>query len=175
VTATNAYGSGQGSKLVNWGTAPPVGSDFCSQYPNVRRVTLNWGGYVDSYQVAGGFPADGVFVGVLTVPSNYTGKGAEIGLVEHGDGQARRIMSVSPSACDFRTFVPGQPPSASIDPSGATAPMAFDFGINPARTVALIPGRTYYVNVRNVDQFTGAISCTTSTCNIRMTVNPATW
>jgi len=176
VTATNAYGSGQGSKLVNWGTAPPVGSDFCSQYTSVVRATLPWGGFVDTYdRSVGGFPAGGVFVGVLTVPSNYTGKGAEIGLVEHGDGQARRIMSVSPSACDFRTFVPGQPPSASIDPSGATAPMAFDFGINPARTVALIPGRTYYVNVRNVDQFTGAISCTTSTCNIRMTVNPATW
>jgi hypothetical protein len=171
VTATNAYGSGQGSKLVNWGTAPPVGSDFCSQYTNVVRATLPWGGYLDTHQ-NGGFPAGGVFVGVLTVPSNYTGTGANVGFVEFIDGQARRIMSVSPSACDFRTFVPGQPPRLSSDPSGATAPMAWDLGTNPETTVPLVPGRTYYVNVRNVDFYTGAISCTTANCNIRMTVNP---
>jgi hypothetical protein len=171
VTATNAYGSGQGSKLVNWGTAPPVGSDFCSQYTSVVRATLPWGGYLDTHQ-NGGFPAGGVFVGILTVPSNYTGTGVNVGFVEFIDGQARRIMSVSPSACDFRTFVPGQPPTLRSDPSGATAPMAWDLGINPETTVPLVPGRTYYVNVRNVDFYTGAISCTTGNCNIRMTVNP---
>lgn len=165
VTATNAYGSGQGSKTVNWGTPPPVGADYCSQYANVNRVNLPWGSYVDSYQV-GGFLADGVFVGVIDVPATFVGS-VNVGLVEFIDGQARRIMSVSPSACDFRGFVPGV--SLLTDPSGANYPIGWNHGINPEVTVPVRGGGRYYVNVRNVNFSDGSLSCSTSTCNMRIT------
>jgi hypothetical protein len=61
--------------------------------------------------------------------------------------------------------------------------MAWAVGINPqiffqaATTAAppvLNPGQTYFVNMRNVNYFNGQIACTTSTCDVRVTVNPPT-
>lgn len=165
VTATNAYGSGQGSKTVSWGTSPPVGADYCSQYANVNRVNLPWGGYVDTYQ-AGGFLADGVLVAVVDVPAAFAGS-VNVGLVEFIDGQARRIMSISRSACDFRGFVPGA--SLTSDPTGVNFPIAWNHGINPEVTAQVQGGTRYYVNVRNVNFSDGSLSCSTSTCNVRIT------
>ena len=166
VTATNAYGSGQGSKSVNWGTPPPVGADYCSQYANVTRFNLPLGGFVDTYQ-AGGFLADGVLVAAVDVPANLAGA-LNVGLVEFVDGEARRIMSISRSACDFRGYVPGV--SLATDPTGVNYPIGWSQGQVPEVNVPLNGASTrYYVNVRNVNFGDGSLSCKTATCNVRIT------
>lgn len=182
VTATNALGtSAPASASVTWQPPPQTGADFCGQYANVVRVSLPWGGHLDSHQ-SGGFPAGAVLVARITVPQNATGTitPGSISVVEYIDGQAQRIMSLSPSACDFRGLQPGTfPPS---DPTGANNPLSWGNGINPnilyklsgmaGNNPALVPGQTYYLNIRNRNYNDGTVSCTTSTCNVRITINP---
>ena len=58
--------------------------------------------------------------------------------------------------------------------------MAWSFSNNPSIQFALsgaggnqpklVPGQTYYVNIRNRD-YGGEDSCKTTTCNVRITVN----
>ena len=179
VTATNSFGaSAPAQTSVTWTTPPPAGADFCSQYPQVARVTLNWGGYIDTNRL-GGFPAGAILVGRLTVPQNAKGTGPGlVSMAEYIDGQADRIMTISTSSCDFRGFKPGQFPTS--DPTGATRPMAWSFSNNPSiqfglmgsagNQPKLVPGQTYYVNIRNRD-YSGEESCKTTTCNVRLTVN----
>ena len=181
VTATNGFGtSSPASANVTWQATPPAGTDLCGQYTNVVRVNLPWGGHLDSHQ-NGGFPAGGVLVGRLTVPSSATGSSipGTVSVVEYIDGQAQRTMTLSPSACDFRGFQPGVPPP--MDASGVKNPMDWEFGINPnqlfklsgmpGNNPALVPGQTYYINIRNLNYNTGTTSCTTTNCNVRITVN----
>jgi hypothetical protein len=181
VRATNSFGPGASAPVnVTWTNPPPSGADFCGQYANVVRVDLPWGGLLDTYQ-NGGFPGGAVLVGRIRVPQNATGTSVPglVSVVEYVDPQARRVLSFSPSACDFRGFTPGV--GGTVDPSGSRNPMAWSFGINPnvlfgmvgmpGGGVRLIPGQTYYVNIRNVDFDTGGNSCQGSTCNVRMTVN----
>ena len=35
----------------------------------------------------------------------------------------------------------------------------------------LVPGQTYYLNLRNADFYSGQVSCATATCNVRITLN----
>ena len=178
MTATNSFGtSAPAVANVTWTTPPPTGADFCGQYGHVVRADLSWGGHLDTYQ-NGGFPAGAVFVGRITVPQNATATSQGlVSVVEFIDPQARRVLSLSPSACDFRGFQAGV--GGSIDLTGANNPMAWGFGINPnvffglspGGGVRLQPGRTYYVNIRNIDFDTGGNSCQGSTCNVRITVN----
>ena len=179
VTATNSFGTSPPAQTsVTWTTPPPAGADFCGQYPQVARVTLNWGGYIDTNR-AGGFPAGAILVGRLTVPQNAKGTGTGlVSMAEYIDGQAERIMTISTSSCDFRGFKPGTFPTT--DPTGATRPMGWSFSNNPSIQFALtgaggnqpklVPGQTYYVNIRNRD-YDGEDSCKTTTCNVRITVN----
>lgn len=179
VTATNSLGtSAAASTSVTWTTPPPSGADFCGQYTNVVRANLVWGGYIDTNQ-NGNFPASAIFVGRITVPQNATGTlPGFVSVVEYIDGQASRTMTISPSSCDFRGFTPGQ--GATVDPTGANNPMSWSFGIYPNSQIGLAgmtgnfpklePGRTYYVNIRNRD-YSGADSCQTTNCNVRITVN----
>ena len=179
VTATNSIGtSAPAQTSVTWTTPPPAGADFCGQYPQVARVNLNWGGYIDTNR-NGGFPAGAILVGRLTVPANAKGTGPGlVSMAEYIDGQADRIMTISTSSCDFRGFKPGQFPTS--DPTGATRPMAWSFSNNPSIQFALsgaagnqpklVPGQTYYVNIRNRD-YSGEDTCKTTTCNVRITVN----
>ena len=179
VTATNSFGtSTPATANVTWSSPPATGADFCGQYPNVVRATLTWGGNIDSYQ-HGGFPSNAIFVGRITVPQTATGTTpGVVSVVEFIDGQAQRIMTISPSACDFRGFTPGV--GGSVDPTGANNPLGWAYGINPNIFFGLAgmtgsgpklqPGQTYYVNIRNRD-FNGTDSCLTSNCNVRLTVN----
>jgi len=165
---------------VSWQTPPASGADFCGGFSNVIRVDLTYGGHFDT-SANGGFPADAVVVGRIRVPANAAGTTSPgvISVVEYIDPQAARIMTLSPSACDFRGFQVGAYPPR--DPSGANNPMAWGFGINPNIFYALsgmqgnepklVPGQTYYVNLRNRDFNTGQGSCQTSNCNVRITVN----
>ena len=158
----------------------PVG--FCSQFSDVRFVDLTWGGYVDTAGSAGvGVAADTILVGRITVPANFTPKSLPgvVSVVEHGAGQSERIITMSTQPCDFRGYSPGYIPPK--DPTGNTGPMAWGVGINPqiffqAATTAQPPvlnaGQTYFVNMRNWHYMTGQNNCTTSTCDVRVTVNP---
>jgi len=59
--------------------------------------------------------------------------------------------------------------------------MGWSFGINPSMQIALagmpgslpklVPGQTYFVNIRNRAFAGGDVSCTTAECNLRITVN----
>lgn len=179
VTATNSFGPGAAAPVsVTWTSPPPSGADFCGQYPNVVHVNLPWGGYLDTH-ANGGFPAGAVIVGRINVPQNATPTlPGTVSVVEYIDGQAHRQMTISPSSCDFRGFTPNV--GGTVDPTGANDPMGWAFGINPNKQFGvtgmagnypkLAPGRTYYVNIRNRD-FSGSNSCTTSNCNMRITVN----
>lgn len=179
VTGTNGFGTGApASAQVNWTTPPPSGADFCGQYAKVVRVNLTWGGHFDTFS-NGGFPADAVFVGQISVPQDAKGAGSGlVSVVEYVDGQADRIMTLSPSACDFRGFKPNA--GGPVDSTGANNPLAWAYGINPNTFFGLTgssgsgprldPGRTYYVNIRN-RTLNDASSCLTTNCNVRITVN----
>jgi hypothetical protein len=182
VTASNELGTGpQASVTLTWGTPPPVGADFCGNFPNVKRVTLVWGGQFTTNHPDGGFEDDQILVGRISVPANATGTTAPglISAVEFINGPAERTMTLSPSACDFRGFQAGVFPTP--DPSGASRPMGWSFGINPSMQFALsgmpgsqpklVPGQTYYVNIRNRAFTGGGVTCTTEECNLRITVN----
>jgi len=184
VTATNALGTSNAASItVNWQTPPPAGADFCGNYTNVKRVDLPWGGQLTTNNPAGGlggFAADGVLVARIRVPTTAAGTSVPgaVSAVEYIDGQANRIMSLSPSACDFRGFSPGVYPAT--DSTGATRPMAWGFGINPSVQFLLsgmpgshpklVPGQTYYINMRNRDFTTGQSTCRSAECNVRITV-----
>jgi hypothetical protein len=59
--------------------------------------------------------------------------------------------------------------------------MAWGFTINPSfqfllagmpgSQAKLIPGQTYYLNIRNRDFNGGGVTCTKPECNMRITVN----
>lgn len=181
VTATNVFGpSAPASITLNWGQPPPTGADFCGNFANVKRVDLVWGGQFTTNDPEEGFEADMVLVGRIRVPASATGTSIPgvVSAVEYINGPVARTMSLSPSSCDFRGFQPGVFPTP--DPSGATKPMAWGFGINPSFQFALstmpgsapklIPGETYYVNIRNRD-FNNNATCSTPECNMRITVN----
>src|SRR5688572_2273854 len=181
VTGRNSFGSSAPASItLNWPTPPPGGADFCGSFAKVMHVNLVWGGFVDTNDPGGGYEDDMVLVGRLTVPANASGttNRGVISVVEHVDPPTQRIVSVSRSACDFRGFVPGNFPST--DPSGTSQPLAWAFGINPSVNYALstmqgappklVPGETYYINIRNADYTTGNPTCGTPECNVRVTV-----
>jgi hypothetical protein len=117
----------------------------------------------------GGFYANGVIVIEFTVPSSpssYATAG-NTNMAEYGEPATTRHMTLSKSKCDFR----------GTDSSGNNGPFASSYGnqvginwnvgVQPA---ALIPGQTYYVNVRNWDVNIGA-SCSSTTCNAGFLTN----
>ncbi|MCL4761288.1 MAG: hypothetical protein KJ018_05790 [Burkholderiales bacterium] len=182
VTATNALGTSPPVSItLDWQTPPPGGADLCGNFPNVKRVNLVWGGFIDTNDPGGGFEDDAILVGRFTVPANASGTTVPgtISVVEHNGPPVQRIMTLSPSSCDFRGFTPNVFPPT--DSTGSTAPLAWGFGINPSAQFALtgmpggapklVPGQTYYVNVRNRDFTTGSATCQVAECNVRVTVN----
>ena len=187
VTATNVFGPSPPAAItLNWSPPPPTGADFCGNYPKVKYVDLVWGGQLTTNDLNPGgnlgFKADQVLVGRIQVPSNATASSASgiVSAVEYIDGPAARVMSLSPSSCDFRGFQPGVYPT--VDPTGASAPIAWGFAINPSIQFGLsttpgshpklIPGQTYYINIRNLEFSNGLPTCPGPECNLRITVNP---
>ena len=162
----------------------PVG--FCNNYGDVRIVQLNWGSPpVDTYGGVGLVPGT-MIVGTLTVPagavSPVNGAGV-MSIVEHQGPTAERVMTLSSQPCDFRGWTPGVN-FPSGDPSGA-GPLAWGGGINPQvfyllqgdppgfpPKALLTPGQTYYVNLQTIQFGNGQNSCTSSSCDVRVTVNP---
>lgn len=147
----------------------------CVGLPDVVTFDFVWAtsSSVLTSQVGGVRPGT-IVVGRLTVPPTATMPSAQAGqvrFVEYIDGQAQRQMTVSAFPCDFRGFIPGS--ASRTDPTGLNFPMTWSNDINtqiifqltPPGTVVLQPGRTWYVNLRNVDWVTGMPSCQTASCN----------
>jgi hypothetical protein len=176
-----------GASCSDW-SAPPttvsvsgttVTAGFCSQFAKVTIVDLPWGGTVDTAGTPPGFEPDMIFVGRLAVPAGATSvtSPGQVRFVEYVDGQAQRVMNISTEACDFRGFIPGS--ASQTDPAGINYPMKWSNDINPAVlfqmqpglfNAVLTPGKTYYVNLRNMNWVTGGQSCFTQTCNGRFQI-----
>jgi hypothetical protein len=176
-----------GASCSGW-TAPPttvsvsgttVSAGFCSQFAKVQIIDLPWGGTVDTSGFPPGFEPDMILVGRLTVPAGATSvtTPGQVRFVEYVDGQAQRVMNISTEACDFRGFVAGA--ASQTDPTGANYPMRWSNDINPQIfyqlhpglfNAVLTPGKTYYINLRNMNWVNGAQSCFTTTCNGRFQI-----
>jgi hypothetical protein len=156
----------------------PVG--FCSNYQDVVIADANWPGTIDTPN-NGGVRPDTVYVVRFTVPANATMPSGQPGLaraVEFMGSPANRIMSLSPSPCDFRGLQPYVIPSP--DPTGANRPMAWssdqtpNFGFALAGATGsmakLTPGQTYYLNIRTIHGYNLLSSCTQSTCDMRISI-----
>jgi hypothetical protein len=151
------------------------GQDFCVPLPRVVRLTKSWGDAapIDTF-TAGTFYRDGTVVVAFTVPSapnSYVFSGGT-SVAEYVDNVPTfRHVTLSKSSCDFR----------SIDPTGTNGPFTvfLDQGSNAsiswnvgAPPVSLVPGQTYYVNIRNWSNLLlGGISCAANTCNVRIQFN----
>jgi hypothetical protein len=170
VAGVNAIGKGPlAATAVNWQAAGSGGADYCGSYNNVIRTSVEWGDYSRiTTGGIGGFASDGVLVMSFTVPTapaTYAVAGYT-SLAEYAGPPAQRYMTLSKSACDFRypdvTGANG-PFDVSI---GKQVTIYFNVGTQPA---ALVPGQTYYVNVKNTD--VNGVSDCQATCNAGISVN----
>ena len=165
----------------------PVG--FCGQFGDVRFVDLNWGAGapVDTYGGVG-LAAGTLIVGRMTVPAGATSPLNQAGflsVIEFQGSPIERVMSLSTQPCDFRGWTPGAQFPAG-DPTGAATPLGWGGGANPnifflfqgdppgfpAPRPLLAPGTTYYFNIQTINYSNGQNSCTQSSCDVRMTLNP---
>jgi hypothetical protein len=139
------------------GTSPPVsvpvtwqqsvgGIDFCGTNPNVVRTSEPWGG---GRLTPGVFPSNRILVIAVTVPpTSYADPRFEAQSSEWRGTAVWTEMSLSRSSCDFRP----------VDPSGVVGPISAG-GTNNGivRGVVgsnMLPGETFYVNVRWAAGFT---------------------
>jgi len=175
VTASNGIGASvPANTTVTWQPSAG-GTDFCGSYSNVSRVTKNWGDNAPIYtQSNGGFAANGVFVVEFNVPSSPASYASSnfTDIAEYNGPPTFRHMTLSKSACDFR----------SPDPSGANGPYRQGYGNSAsitwnvgAQPVSLVPGQRYYFNFRNyspdLNSGSGGVSCATSSCNAVVQMN----
>ena len=163
VVATNVVGAGQSaSTSVTWQQS--VGpTDFCGQFSDTVRVTAAWGGmpvYPQDY--GGSFRANMVLVVALNVPGtgSYGAPAFTSSVAEYQGPPTYRQVTLSRSPCDFRAY----------DPSGQSGPISIGYGNTASVSssvgngLPMIPGQTYYINVRNYSPAIGA-TCHQSTCN----------
>jgi hypothetical protein len=157
VTATNVIGAGTPATVdVTWQAAP---TSYCSAYSDVKYIDIPWGSSARYYTSSvGGFPQDRVIVVSITVPStsgSYPIQG-NTAFAEWQGPPAQRVMTLSTSACDFT-------PGSYMAGAGGTSPfIAWNVGVPPN---SLVPGRTYYFNLKNQP---GA--CPYSSCDMSTTI-----
>ncbi len=166
VAANNASGTGTpASVAVDWALAAPTPPDFCGSFPTYLYSIVPWAN-TTLYSVvfpAPGFAWNGAWVTRVSVPAGATAtRNGSVTVVEYAGGPTGRQVTISRYACDFRP----------ADPTGIAGPLysASGMGINArvalgsagSGTVALQPGETYYVNVRNAWP-DGTISCPEAT------------
>ena len=155
VTATNQIGTSPLATVdVTWQTGS---GSYCGQYSDVKYIDIPWGSTA-RYKTTdvGGFPQDRIIVVSITVPSSAASYPivGNTAFAEWQGPPARRVMTLSASACDF---------VAPMDSgSGASPFIGWNVGKPPN---SLVPGRTYYFNLRNEP---GA--CTGSSCDMSTTI-----
>jgi hypothetical protein len=151
------------------GGPPPAG--FCGQYPNVVTTALPWQGGFTTQGIGKGFQGNATIVASFTVPANFdsAGRTLSLNIAEFGGPPTSRIMTISKSACDFRT-------TGGLDPTGVNGPIGAGAGTTASirwsstggfNVAKLVAGQTYYLNIQNKSGFiNGVQSCaTTSVCD----------
>jgi hypothetical protein len=162
VSASNSGGVGTPATAnVNWvaSPAPPVG--LCGQYPATLYTDFgSSGGLAHSYLSEAGFRWNGVWTVRFTVPSTAGASSfGSLQVAEFGGPATYRDTTISTNACDFRP----------VDSSGANGPLAratgnstiipFIIGATTPNYPGLVPGGTYYLNVRNYLAESNSITC----------------
>jgi hypothetical protein len=170
VRARNAAGdSVPVSVAIDWqqSTEPP---DFCSRYPDVVRKSAT---PRVTFQLmtrdSMSFGQKTVLVIPFTVaasePASTVGPGM-ISVAEFGGPPTVRQATLSLSPCDFRTTRDSSGTNGPVAiTQGQTASLTFSISKALAGAAVLIPGRTYYYNVRNYDTSQQAYSCTQLACD----------
>ncbi len=166
LTASNRGGAGAPVSIsLDWAATPGAQPDFCGSFPDVLWSRMPWSNVV-LYSIAYPEPSfawNGAWVAKFTVPFGATAtRPGTVDVVEYGGGPTGRQVTISRAACDFRP----------TDPTGANGPIynasalgvsaGITLGTAGRGTVALQPGETYYVNVRNAWP-DGTLSCPQST------------
>ena len=97
----------------------------------------------------------------FTAASGSFPTAGKVSFAEYGDPPTIRQMTISKSRCDFRP----------VDATGANGPLGKSESSQPlvffnsgAAPLNLVPGTTYYVNIRNFSSDIGT-TCTTGACN----------
>lgn len=175
VTASNGGGSAPAvSSQVNVtgggsGNPTPTGSDFCT--PSDLRYTINWPASGQVRPQTSGFGNQRVAFKIV-VPSTFSPalNVNHLGFVSlsemPGTSTTPREITVSKNSCDFQsssyiyngTGYAGVSPSVSFTVNNATGYFAVGGDFN------LMPGETYYVNVRNSSN--GVPACGYSSCDM---------
>ena len=146
------------------------------------KADIGWGmGTTITTAPLGGFTAEGVFLGTIQVPAGAT-PGPNTGAVtvaEYQGPPTSRVVTLSTLPCDFRGLSTGFPtdPTGANNPiawaSGGTASAYFAVGAAIGKIPGLVPGKTYYVNVRNYSVDLMALSCVAMTkCDAIVALNP---
>lgn len=156
VVGSNQYGASNAAGIsVSWqaaggGNPGGGGGDLCGQYKDVARFALAWGdGTRKDIDDFASFGTDTVVVMSLTVPADQAPLRiiGSTKIYEYRAAPTFRVMSVSKSACDFRTDDASGATGPFISTGGMTASIAWNVG--PGGDVNLQPGQTYYFNFRN--------------------------
>ena len=169
VVATNGGGaSAPATETVHWATSIGTSPGLCGQFPSYLFSDLGVASArLESLAIAPpqpGFAWNGAWTIRFVVPS--TMDPARLGRFLTAESGASpptvRDVTISRNPCDFR----------AIDASGVNGPYArasgvatnSGFTIDPAKAgyPVLTPGQTYFVNLRNFDPATNAISCPSS-------------
>lgn len=153
-------GAVNASRTITWRAGA---QNFCASYSNVFEQLLPWGGAAIATRDGTAFDADQVRVFRFTAPAapaTYAISGA-ITVAEFDGPPTVRQITLSRSKCDFRALdATGLNGPYNIG-YGTTASTYFNVGAPPA---SLVPGETYYVNIRNWDPNTNSISCGQAAC-----------
>jgi len=176
VSGVNQFGTGAAAGvIVAWTTAGGGGggggggAGFCNQYSKVEQFSMAWGDSRTRYKTTdyGGFNDGTVVVASFTVPSSpasYATAGYSA-WAEWGSPPTYRHLTLSKSPCDFRD-PDGTGVNGPLAATAGTVPLInFNVG-GPAgsgndSTMSLVPGQTYYLNIRNLN--CGGGSCDAST------------
>jgi len=189
VTPSNSAGSGNTASTSVSVAGTTTSLDFCTQYTSVVVVDIPWGGQAFTGGAAGSFFKAGVLVARFTVPANFTNTPGSKGLVAHAeytDPPTFRQASLSTKACDFRGVAVKSTDKYtwSVGGGGVTDPLiwvasnsggaSFTVTGSVVGVPQLVPGQTYYYNIRNWSPYlnsgAGGVSCGGSTCNAIVSV-----
>lgn len=163
VAATNAVGPGApASTSVTW--RDPTDAGLCIQFPEAKFVSVAWGTLATlAADYGGSFTRGSVLVAGFTVPTAgaYTVPSLSASATNVQSLPVTQQATLSREKCDFR----------ALDATGAAGPLAVSVGhpaqVSGAVGVALQPGATYYVNVRNYVPGAGA-TCAEAACNVQI-------
>lgn len=148
-----------------------AGADLCAGYSDVQRIEM----IVDDtrYETRSHFPflEKTVIAAKFTVPLSFqTGyRFVEASVAEYDGPPTFRQSTISTQACDFR----------STDITGANGPLATGYGTTSSASVAvaanengpkLLPGQTYYYNVRHYSPDIGVTCNTGTSCNAALVI-----